>query len=189
MQLMSGDSERGDTIMQEFIEKNRRLLKFYYTAARISGWVLICGGTMWFLMFVLITLAVEDAAGEIGWSHTIDNFVYSTSSYMFEFAMLGLVALLVAQLIRYMLESESTQGRILRFGDKILYVYAVLLIVQNTLIHYIINPELLSTLKPGHFIFIKPLIVPLAIKVLILVGLGQILHRFLPVIEESKTLV
>jgi hypothetical protein len=47
----------------------------------------------------------------------------------------------------------------------------------------------LSTLKPGHFIFIKPLIVPLATKVLILVGLGQILRRILPVIEESKTLV
>ena len=175
--------------MQEFIEKNRRLLKFYYTAGRISGWVLICGGTIWFLMFVLLTLAVDDAAGEIGWPNTIDNFVYSSSSYVFEFAMLGLVALLVAQLIRYMLESEYTPGFILRFGDKILYVYAALLIVQNTLVHYVLNPELLSTLKPGHFIFIKPLIVPLATKVLILVGLGQILRRLLNVIEESKTLV
>ena len=175
--------------MNEFIEKNRRLLKFYYTTARIFGWVLLCGGTIWFLMFVLLTLAVDAAAGTMGWPNTIDNFVYSSSSYVFEFVMLGLVALLVAQLIRYMLESESTQGRILRFGDKILYVYAVLLIVQNTLVHYIINPELLSTLKPGFFILIKPLILPLATKVLILVGLGQILRRLLNVIEESKTLV
>lgn len=175
--------------MNEFIEKNRRLLKFYYMEARIFGWVLICGGTIWFLMFVLLTLAVDDAAGSIGWPHTLDNFMYSTSSYVFEFAMLGLVALLVAQLIRYMLESKYTPGYILRFGDKILYVYAALLIGQNTLVHYVLNPELLSTLKPGHFIFIKPLIVPLATKVLILIGLGQILRRLLNVIEESKTLV
>jgi hypothetical protein len=175
--------------MNEFIEKNRRLLKFYYMAARIFGWVLICGGTIWFLMFVLLTLAVDDAAGSIGWPHTLDNFVYSTSSYVFEFAMLGLIALLVAQLIRYMLESEYTPGYVLRFGDKILYTYAALLIGQNTLIYYILNRELLSTLKPGHFIFIKPLIVPLAAKILILVGIGQILHRLLNVLEESKTLV
>jgi len=175
--------------MQEFIEKNRRLLKFYYKAGRIFGWVLLCGGTIWFLMFVLLTLAVEDAAGTIGWPNTIDNFVYSSSSYVFEFAMLGLVALLVAQLIRYMLEGEYTPGFILRFGDKILYTYAVFLVVQNTLVHYVLNPELLSTLKPGHFIFIKPLIVPLATKVLILVGLGQIFRRLLNVIEQSKMLV
>ncbi|MBN1806952.1 MAG: hypothetical protein JW837_17015 [Sedimentisphaerales bacterium] len=175
--------------MNEFIEKNRRLLKFYYTAARACGWVLICGGTIWFLMFVLLTLAVNDAAGTIGWPYTVDNFVYSSSSYVFVFAMLGLVALLVAQLIRYMLESEYTPGYILRLGDKILYVYAVFLVGQNTLVHYILNPELLSTLKPGHFFFVKPLIVPLATKVLILVGLGQILPRLLNVIEESKTLV
>ena len=175
--------------MNEFIEKNKRLLKFYYTAARILGWVLLCGGTIWFLMFVLLTLAVDYAAGEIGWPNTLDNLVYSTSSFVFEFVMLGLVALLVAQLIRYMLESEYIPGCILRFGDKILYIYAAFLIVQITLVHYILNPEMLSKLKPGHFIFIKPLIVPLATKVLILVGLGQILRRILNVLEESKTLV
>jgi hypothetical protein len=175
--------------MNEFIEKNRQLLKFYCSAARIFGWVLLCGGTIWFLMFVLLTLAVDDAAGEIGWPYTLDNFVYSISSYVYEFAMLGLVALLVAQLIRYMLEIKYTPGHILRFGDKILYIYAAFLIVQKTLVHYILNPELLSTLKPGFYIFNKPLIVPMATKVLILVGLGQILRRILNVLEESKTLV
>ena len=175
--------------MNEFIEKNRALLKFYCITARIFGWVLICGGTIWFLLFVLVTLAVNDAAGSIGWPHTSENFLYASKSFVFEFVLLGLVALLVAQLIRYMLESEYTPGYILRFGDKILYVYAALLIVQYTLLYYILNRELLSTLKPGHFILIKPLVVPLAAKILILVGLGQILRRLLNVIEESKTLV
>jgi hypothetical protein len=174
--------------MNEFIEKNKRLLRFYSTSARIFGWVLICGGTIWFLMFILVTLAVNDAAGEIGWPHTYDNFVYSTSSYVFEFIMLGLIAFLVAQLIRYILESEYNPGYILRFGDKILYVYAALLIVQDTSIYYLLHRKLLS-FSIGRFLFAQPLIVPLAAKILIVVGLGQIFRRILNVLEESKTLV
>jgi len=175
--------------MNEFIEKNRRLLKFYCLAARIFGWVLICGGTIWFLLFVLVTLAVNDAAGTIGWPHTSENFVYASTSFVFQFVMPGLIALLVAQLIRYMLETEYKPGWILLCGDKILYVYAALLIGQNILMYYVLRVGLLTQDSPGHLVFIQPLVVPLAAKILILVGLGQILRRILPVIEESKTLV
>jgi hypothetical protein len=43
--------------------------------------------------------------------------------------------------------------------------------------------------SPGRLLLVQPLVVPLATKILILVGLGQILRRILLVIEESKTLV
>ncbi len=175
--------------MNEFIEKNRRLLTFYCLAARIFGWVLLCGGTIWFLLFVLVTLAVSDAAGEIGWPHTSENFLYASVSFVFEFVLPGLLALLIAQLIRYMLESEYTPGRILRYGDKIVYGYAVLLTGQNILIYYILHVVLLESNSPGRLLLVQPLVVPLAAKILILVGLGQILRRILLVIEESKTLV
>lgn len=175
--------------MKEFIEKNRQLLKFYCIAGRIFGWVLICGGTIWFLLFVLVTLAVNDAAGTIGWPHTSENFIYASTSFVFEFVLPGLIALLVAQLIRYMLESEYTPGRILQYGDKVLYVYAALLIGHNILIYYIVHVVLLERNSPGRLLLVQPLVVPLAAKILILVGLGQILRRILLVIEESKTLV
>ena len=175
--------------MNEFIEKNRQLLRFYCLAARIFGWVLICGGTIWFLLFVLVILAVNDAAGSIGWPHTSENFLYACKSFVFEFVLPGLIALLVAQLIRYMLENEYTPGRILRYGDKVLYVYAALLIGQNVLIYYILHVVLLEKNSPGRLLLVQPLVVPLATKILILVGLGQILRRILLVIEESKTLV
>lgn len=175
--------------MNEFIEQNRKLLKFYCTAARIFGWVLICGGVIWFLLFVLIILAVNDAAGSIGWPHTPENFVYASKSFAFEFILPGLIALLVAQLIRYMLETEYRPGWILRYGDGVLYVYAALLIGQNILTYYFSRAELLGKYGSGHLLFIQPLIVPLAAKILILVGLGQVLRRLLPVIQESKTLV
>lgn len=175
--------------MNEFIERNRRLLKFYYVAARICGWVLLCGGTIWFFLFVLVTLAVNDAAGTIGWPYTSENFIYASVSFTFEFVLLGLVALLLAQLIRYMLEPGGTPALILRCGDKILYVYAALLIGRNALTYYALQVGLLGEQGPGHLLLAQPLLVPLAAKMLILVGLGQILRRIVPMIEEAKTLV
>jgi len=175
--------------MNEFIERNRRLLKFYRVAARICGWVLLCGGTVWFLLFVIVTLAVTDAAGTIGWPYTSENFIYASVSFTFEFVLPGLIALLLAQLVRYMLDSHYTPAWILRSGDKILYVYATLLIGQNALIYYALQGDLLGEQGPGHLLLAQPLVVPLVVKILILVGLGQILRRIIPVIEESKTLV
>lgn len=175
--------------MIEFIEENRALLKFYRIAARIFGWVLICGGTIWFLLFVLAILAVSDAAGTIGWPHTSKNFVYASTSFISQFVLPGLIALLIAQLIRYMLESEYTPSWILRFGDKVLYVYAALLIGHNVLLYYFLHASLLGNQSIGHLLLVQPLVVPLAAKILILVGLAQILRRLMPVIEESKTLV
>ena len=175
--------------MDEFIKQNRRLLKFYCIASRIFGWVLICGGTIWFLLFVLVCLAVSDAPGTIGWPYTSENFAYASTSFVFEFVMPGLIALLIAQLIRYILETEYKPSWILQYGDKVLYVYAALLMGQNVLMYYFLRAELLGKYGSGHLLFIQPLIVPLAAKILILVGLGQVLKRLLPVIEESKTLV
>jgi hypothetical protein len=175
--------------MNEFIERNRRLLKFYCVAARICGWVLLCGGTIWFLLFILVTLAVNDAAGTIGWPYTSENFIYALVSFTFEFVLPGLIALLLAQLIRYMLESDYQPAWILRCGDKILYVYAALLIGQNALLYYALQVGLPGEQGPGHLLIVQPLVVPLVVKILILVGLGQILRRLIPVIEESKTLV
>jgi len=158
--------------MNEFIEQNRRLLKFYCIAGRIFGWVLICGGTIWFLLFVLVILAVSDAAGSLRWPFTSKNFLYASTSFVFEFILPGLIALLVAQLIRYMLDTEYKPGWILRYGDGVLYIYAALLIGQNILTYYFSRAELLGKYGSGHLLFIQPLIVPLAAKILILVGLG-----------------
>jgi hypothetical protein len=43
--------------------------------------------------------------------------------------------------------------------------------------------------ETSRLLFIQPFLLPTVAKVLILVGLGQIIHRIIPVIEESKTLV
>lgn len=175
--------------MNEFIEKNRPLLKTFSIAARVVGWVLIIGGSIWFLLFVLCILAVSDAAGSIGWPYTNENFLYASSAFVFDFIFLGLLILIIGQLIRYTLETENKASWLLRFGDKILYVYALVIVGRAIARYCISHAGLLEKFGSGRLLFIQPMVVPLAAKALIIVALGILLRRVMPVIEESKTLV
>lgn len=175
--------------MNEFIEQNRQLLQFYRIAARIIGWVLICGGTIWFSIYVFCILAVVDAAGEMVWPHTLKNVIYSSSSYVFELLFPGLIALLVAQLIAYIIANESKRPRLLQYGQFILYAFAAL-VIGRAILHYCLwHGIVFEGQNTSGLLFIQPLIVPVAAKVLIIVALAQAFRRIMIVIEESKTLV
>ena len=175
--------------MNEFIEKNIRLLKLYRLAARIIGWVLIGGGTIWFLIYMFCILAAMDAAGELVWPPALKNIIYSSSSYAFELLFPGLIALIVAQLIAYIIVDENKQPRLLQYGQFVLYAFATL-VVGRAILHYCLwHGIVFEGQNTTGLLFIQPLIVPVAAKVLILVALAQAFRRILPVIEESKTLV
>jgi hypothetical protein len=175
--------------MTNFIEKNAALLKFYSIAARIIGWVLICGGTIWFLLFALCILAARDAAGELRWPHETENVMYATSAAIFDFVFPGLIALVLAQLARRLVQDEYQPGRLLRFGDIILYAYAGLVICRAALTYYIWRVGLLGNYTAGHLLFVQPMVIPVIAKVLIIAGLAYVLRRVLPIIEEWKSLV
>ena len=175
--------------MNEFIEQNRRLLKFYRLAARIIGWVLICGGTIWFSIYVFCILGAVDAAGDMAWPPALKNIIYSSSSYVFELLFPGLIAIIVAQLIAYIIANESKRTRLLQFGHFILYAFAVLVICRAILHYCLWHGIVFGGQNTAGLLFIQPLIVPVAAKVLIIVALAQAFRRVLTVIEESKTLV
>lgn len=175
--------------MREFVEENKGLLKFYGVAARVIGWVLICGGTIWFLLFALCILAARDAAGELRWPHTVENITYATSAVIFDFVFPGLIALVLAQLAKCLVEDAGHLGRLLRFGDVILYVYAALVVGRAVLTYHIWHVGPLGNYSAGHLLFAQPLVMPVIAKVLIIVGLAQVLRRMLPIIEEWKALV
>ncbi len=175
--------------MNEFIEKNRQLLKTFSIAARVIGWVLILGGGIWFLLFLLCILAVSDAAGSLGWPYTNENFLYASSAFVFDFIFLGLLVLIIGQLIRHTLETENKAGWLLRFGNKILCLYALVIVGRAISRYCILHTGLMEKFGSGRLLFIQPIVVPLAAKALIIVALGILLRRVLPVIEESKTLV
>lgn len=197
------DQERGSHIMSDFIEKNRKLLSFYCVGAQIIGWVLLLLGGASIVLALVAPPKV--AAPQIQQSLTM-----IVSYLFFKVAPAGLVALGVSQFVRHMFDKEHKAGWLLRHGAIILYAYAVLLICSAVWEHsrivcsswiaysdlqwwmFIITPQVMGlnpALRDWMLYVLPPSAVLTAAKVLILIGLGQVLRRVMPVIEESKTLV
>lgn len=170
--------------MNEFIEKNRRLLNFYCVTARIIGWMIVLIGSIHIVWFLSEPL----------WSNVKWKTILPYLPHNLQF-MLGLVVLGIAQFIRYVSEKQYQPGWLLRHGDKLLYLYAFFQIVKaigscanfTMLIMARTNynfANVCQVLTVGLF-----LVLTSVATILILVGLAQVLRRIMPVIEESKTLV
>jgi hypothetical protein len=177
--------------MNTFIENNRPWLKFYCTTARIIGWgilIIAAAGTIFQILAMNILFGNHSSAY---------RFLF-VKSVLFQGVFPGIIVLGIAQFIRYLFESEYKPGHILRYGDKILYLYAFLLMLGVVWQHLILIGKVMQLdifmMNTGlNFQATLPAILTsLAItvpKILILVGLAQVVKRILPVIEESKTLV
>jgi len=119
--------------------------------------------------------------------------LFLISAMIFDFLLPGLVALGVTQLIKYFYEPQAKPGLIIRRADIILYAYGIFLVIKAYYTYWwvvqvkFIEPT--SELGISNLLLAQPFILPTIAKVLILVGTGLLLHRLLPVIEESKTLV
>jgi hypothetical protein len=77
--------------------------------------------------------------------------------------------------------------------DKLCYIYAIFLVLRAFALNYwlvhVKFPEIVGSSESARILLVQPLLGPTLAKVLLLIGVGMILHRLLPVIEESKTLV
>lgn len=169
--------------MNEFIERNRVLLKLYCIVARIIGWLLIAGGFFWFLA----TISSIDTSTEV----RPEGLLYVISSMLFDFMLPGLVALMVMQFIDYLFEDRAKPGWLLGMADWLLYAYAVFVAVRAFL-RYMWYSDWYAqeiSLEVSRLLFVQPFLLPTVAKILILVGLAQIIRRLIPAIEESKTLV
>ncbi len=164
--------------MNEFIAKNKRLLKIYYIAALIMGWI-------------LIVLPTVKTAGVVFNLWRISGYrMVIVLQFVFGQIILGILLLAVAQFIRFLTSHSHEPGRLLRYIDKIIYLYAIGKVAQMVFLY--IRLETLAENAGPHFSVwgsFSTYAVPAIAWVLVLVGLGQILKRSIPVIEESKTLV
>jgi hypothetical protein len=170
--------------MNEFIEKNRGLLRFYCIAARIIGWV--------FLIVALVTVVVWVLSGFPGDGGRYQSYrIYSLCERLtLNFALFGLVVLGLAQFIRYLYDNDYQPGWLLCHGDKVLYLYAAALIASSVLYFFFRTAVFTNTLTVSllfsHFL---AGVLPAVARGLIFAGLGQVLRRIVPIIEESRTLV
>ncbi len=171
--------------MNEFIEKNRRLLHFYCEALRTIGSLILILGL--FSGCAMATLALVD------WQQFKAFFDFEKSMilgplHFFKIFFIATGTLGLAQFIRYLVERNYKPGWILRHGDMIFYLYALLTILNDVWV-YMNAPNDHSPSLYIRVLVILATVFSTTVKVLILVGLGQILRHLMPVIEESKTLV
>ncbi len=166
--------------MDSFIEKNARFLKIYCILARIAGWVVLSLGC---LAAASHSLALYSRIGD---REALQAYLPHVPWGMItNFIPIGLLALGVGQFIRYLFNREHQPGWILRYGHQILFLWAAVYCVWAYFVEIGFNsPATTESLR--RLIFLLPF---LGAKVLALVGLGQILRRIMPVIEESRTLV
>jgi len=167
--------------MNEFIEKNKTLLKFYYTALRLSGWI-------------LLTLAVCGYVGVFGINFVRKmGFGYGPIKSCSHLILLGILGLGIAQLIKYLYSEKPKPGFVLRNGNKFLYIYVILtfivVVIKNVNYAKHLSSSNIENMTIILFSTLLTSVVLFAAKALILIGVGQFLKRLIPIIEEHKSLV
>ena len=171
--------------MNAFIQKNKKLLKFYYVALRLSGWILL---TLGVCSYGIIIFLARNLGAETFGAIAVNMPLNSLHLILF-----GILGLGIAQLIQYLFDSESKPGFVLRHGNKFLYIYVVIIFIAMAVRNvYAIKHLLYADISNAQFLFFATSITSVilfAAKALVIIGVAQFLKRLLPVIEEHKTLV
>ena len=167
--------------MNTFIKENEKLLRFYSAALRISGWLLFQFGICSSVIFIVLTR--NQNAEEM-----LKITFFGGLSIMF----LGLFGIGLAQLVRYLFDSDYKPGLLLRHGDKFICAYAIYTLIMAT-IHIVKFVQYLRmTDMEAHMLILSVHVTGMVYcvaKALILIGIGQFLKRLIPIIEEHKSLV
>ena len=171
-----------EEINEEVIQDKRKLLRGLCTAIACIGWILIIGGWFWLIVFFTrVNIGASSGLGEIRF------LFYGISAVSFDFFFVGLGAVIIARLAKFIFEKEATPTLMLRCSDKIFYLFAVLGVLWAVFRHLIFAATIEDTAT--RFLYEQPVLLPTLGKAIILILLGKILKRLLPVIEEYKSLV
>ncbi len=185
--------------MINIVEKNKRLWMFHCTVLRILGWVLLCLGGIGFVMLLLESM---QTGGEVTFKGILGTFKRSNHLFF----NIGLVSLGFAQLARYLYGSDNKMGLLMRYGDKIFYLYAILTVFKVGFWIWITAANRMENIKPvlqNHadyitvytskpadglrwLILFLPTLLYQGAKALIFVGLGKIVKYLIAAIKDSK---
>jgi hypothetical protein len=170
-------------MLNNAIEKNKRLLGFCSHVAQISGLLLLLLG---FIFLLAVPWGFYMTGGGLG-------IVTVISRYVFRLIFPGLFLLGINQFIKSLLDINFRANWILKFSDKIIYLYVFLLIVNS--IRLSMSNETIRVVivvNMHHFwtwIAWVPFAISIFVKALLWIGMAQVLQRIVPMIEESRTLV
>ncbi len=168
--------------MIEFIEKNKWLLVGYSTVLRALGWILLCMGG---IGIALLIIEATQTGGTVNLKGTFGMLKRSNSIFI----SIALVSLGFAQLVRYLCRNDHKMGLLLRYGEKIFYLCAIIAIWNvGTLIWFVATGRMGANVSLNlHWLlsFMPTLLYKVA-KILILIGLGQFLKHFIAAIKQSR---
>ena len=165
--------------MNTFIEKNERFLRLCSSVARSLGLLIIAS-----VVLILIPVIPWN-----GWC--VSEFVTIILEVVLGRIFLAFLLLGIEQLIKCLVVPEHKPNWILKFGDKIMYIYASFLLI-NFVYSSLYTREMLYS-SGDELSFVVNTLVPSAlftfIKILTWIGIGLLLKRIVPIIQESKSLV
>jgi hypothetical protein len=181
--------------MTQFIEKHRRLLQAYCLIAHILGWILLLGGVFWVFCFMkcLQTIPSDKIRTSEEAREVFDVATYIGMSVFYDFIIPAFLTFAIGGLLDYLLRPMKKPPLVLRITDKLCYIYAAFLILKAISLNFWFERLTFTAIpeisEQAQILLVQPLLVTTLAKILLLVGIGIILRRLLPVIEESKTLV
>ena len=167
--------------MNTFIKQNEKLLRFYSATLRILGWFLFQFGICSSVIFIVLDR-----------NQNLEEMLKITFFGGLTIMFLGLFGIGLAQLVRYLFDSDYKPGLLLRHGDKLIYAYAIYtLIVAAIHIADFIRYLRMSDVEV-HILFLANSVtgmVYFVAKALILIGIAQFLRRLMPIMAEHKSLI
>ena len=168
--------------MNTFIEENKDILKFYRIVARVIGCMFVSTGCINGIGGTAVMLTKLDQYQNFAAFFNVMPIKDLNNIFV------GLFAFWFAQFMRFLFDAEYKQDWLLRNTDKLLYKYATVVLGYNFIAIVAINGFGFD--RFGEIIGRMVVFILFGwIWPLVFVGLGFILKRIIPVIEESKTLV
>lgn len=170
-------------MLNNAIEKNKRYLRFCSYVAQFSGLLLLLLGFI-SLVQMLWNIYPADRLSK----YDVALVCKCISPYIFRFIFPGLFLLGINQLIKYLIDINFKPNWILKFSDKIIYLYVALLVIS--FIFFSIYQKETIVANQHHFLATWiPSAIFTSVKALLWVGMAKVLRRIVPIIEESRTLV
>jgi hypothetical protein len=170
-------------MLNKAIEKNERFLRVCCKFADAAA-----------LLLIIFTLIQISGAIYLVWEG--GHFSkYNSFAYLYIYKFIFAIILLhgISELIKYLIETDYKLHWILRFADKIIYLYTFcffIAFVYSFIAKHIITVNWPDPTQAGNMWLMIPVItLTMLIKVILWIGAGQVVKRILPIIQESKTLV
>ena len=168
--------------MNTFIEENKSMLRKYCIIARIIGWLFLFSGCLNGIGGSILLFTKLDQYQDFRAFFCAIPFRDLNNIFV------GLFALWCSRFIRFLSDPDYKQDWLLRSAAQLLYYYAAIVLVYHFIamvgIHGFSFDQIGAVIGRMIIFVLFGCIWSLAF-----VGLGFILKRIMPVIEESKTLV